>query len=44
MIRWEGSGDIGAVVRGNCFLVVRGEQQQLEAGAWGEVMPRRGAV
>jgi len=44
MIRWEGSGDIGAVVRGNCFLVVRGERQQLQAGEWGEVMPRRGTV
>jgi molybdopterin molybdotransferase len=42
MIRWEGSGDIGAVVRGNCFLVVRGERQHAEAGEWMEVMPRRG--
>jgi molybdopterin molybdotransferase len=39
---WEGSGDIGAVVRGNCFLVVRESHLQLEAGEWVDVMPRRG--
>jgi molybdopterin molybdotransferase len=40
-IQWQGSGDIGAVVRGNCFLVVRGERQQLSAGEWVDVLPRR---
>jgi len=39
---WEGSGDIGAVVRGNCFLVVRETRLTLEAGEWVDVMPRRG--
>jgi molybdopterin molybdotransferase len=39
---WQGSGDIGAVVRGNCFLVVRGERQRLEAGEWADVLPRGG--
>lgn len=39
---WEGSGDIGAVVRGNCFLVVRETRLALEAGEWVDVMPRRG--
>jgi len=39
---WEGSGDIGAVVRGNCFLIVRESRLQLEAGEWVNVMPRRG--
>jgi molybdopterin molybdotransferase len=39
---WEGSGDIGAVVRGNCFLVVRETRLTLEAGEWVNVMPRRG--
>lgn len=43
-IRWQGSGDIGAVVRGNCFLVVRGERQQLAAGEWVDVLPRRGVM
>ena len=39
---WEGSGDIGAVVRGNCFLVVRETRLTLQAGEWVDVMPRRG--
>jgi molybdopterin molybdotransferase len=39
---WEGSGDIGAVVRGNCFLVVRESRPQLDAGEWVDVLPRRG--
>jgi molybdopterin molybdotransferase len=39
---WEGSGDIGAVVQGNCFLVVRESRLHLEAGEWVDVMPRRG--
>lgn len=43
-IPWQGSGDIGAVVRGNCFLVVRGERQRLAAGEWVDVLPRRGVM
>jgi molybdopterin molybdotransferase len=43
-IPWQGSGDVGAVARGNCFLVVRGERQRLEAGEWVDVLPRRGLV
>jgi len=38
---WEGSGDIGAVVRGNCFLWVRESRLHLEAGEWVDVLPRR---
>jgi molybdopterin molybdotransferase len=43
-IPWQGSGDVGAVVRGNCFLVVRGERQRLEAGEWVDILPRRGLI
>jgi len=39
---WEGSGDIGAVVRGNCFLVVRPSRLHLEQGEWVDVLPQRG--
>ena len=39
---WEGSGDIGAVVRGNCFLRVDQPRLHLEAGEWVDVLPRRG--
>jgi molybdopterin molybdotransferase len=41
---WEGSGDIGAVVRGNCFLLARESRLQLEAGEWVDVLPRRGVL
>jgi molybdopterin molybdotransferase len=41
-IPWQGSGDVGPLVRGNCFLVIRGERQQFGAGEWIDVLPRRG--
>jgi molybdopterin molybdotransferase len=41
-LHWEGSGDIGAVVRGNCFLVVHASKQKLEAGEMVDILPRRG--
>jgi molybdopterin molybdotransferase len=39
---WKGSGDIGAVVRGNCFLVVHATKLKLAAGESVDVLPRRG--
>jgi molybdopterin molybdotransferase len=44
ILHWEGSGDIGAVVRSNCFLVVHEAKLKLAAGEWVDVLPRRGAV
>lgn len=41
---WEGSGDIGAVVLGNCFLLVHESRESLEAGEWVDVLPRRGMM
>jgi molybdopterin molybdotransferase len=41
---WEGSGDIGAVVKGNCFLVVHDSKLELKAGEWVDVLHRRGAL
>jgi molybdopterin molybdotransferase len=41
---WEGSGDIGAVVRGNCFLVVYPAKLQLQAGERADVVLRRGSL
>ena len=41
---WEGSGDIGSVVRGNCFLVVHETKLKLAAGEWVDVLPRRGIL
>lgn len=43
-VPWQGSGDVGAVVRGNCFLVVRSDRQHLSAGEWVDILPRRGVI
>jgi molybdopterin molybdotransferase len=42
VLHWEGSGDIGSVVRGNCFLVVHESKLKLEAGEMVDILPRRG--
>jgi molybdopterin molybdotransferase len=44
VVLWEGSGDIGAVVRANCFLLVHESRLQLEAGETVDVLPRRGKL
>src|SRR5579863_7869440 len=41
-IHWEGSGDIGSVVKGNCFLVVHEARQVYAAGEMVDILPRRG--
>ena len=41
-IHWEGSGDIGSVVKGNCFLVVNAARLVYAAGELADVLPRRG--
>lgn len=41
-IHWEGSGDIGAVVKGNCFLAVHESKLQFAAGERAKVLLRRG--
>jgi len=40
-LHWKGSGDVAALGRANCFLVVDGDKGELEAGEWGVVLPRR---
>ncbi len=37
---WQGSGDIAAVVRSNCFLVVPPDRERMEAGEWVAVLLR----
>ncbi len=32
LVRWQGSGDIGAVARANCFVVVPPDRERIEAG------------
>jgi len=43
-LAWQGSGDVGTVVRGNCFLVVPQAKLKLAAGEWVDVLPRRGLL
>jgi molybdopterin molybdotransferase len=42
LVHWEGSGDVGAVVRANCYLVVHESNLKLAGGDWVDVLPRRG--
>jgi molybdopterin molybdotransferase len=39
-LRWQGSGDIGALSRANCFLVVPCDRQDIAAGESVSVLPR----
>ncbi len=40
---WQGSGDIVALARANCFLIVPEDRLEWPAGEWVDVLPRRGA-
>jgi molybdopterin molybdotransferase len=40
LVRWQGSGDIAAVARGNCFVVVSPEREGIDAGEWVAVLLR----
>lgn len=41
LLPWQGSGDMAAVARANCFLVVPQHKLKLSAGEFVEVLPRR---
>jgi molybdopterin molybdotransferase len=43
-LRWQGSGDIGAMVQANCFLVVAAELEHVAAGARMAILLRRDVV
>ncbi len=34
LVSWQGSGDIAAVARANCYIVVPPERERIEAGEW----------
>jgi molybdopterin molybdotransferase len=40
-IVWQGSGDVGAMSRANCLLVVGAERERIEAGERVRVLPLR---
>jgi len=40
LIGWQGSGDIAAVARANCYIVVPPDRERIEAGEWMPVLMR----
>ena len=40
LVRWQGSGDIAAVARANCYVVVPPDREQIEVGEWVALLPR----
>lgn len=38
LVRWQGSGDIAAAARANCFVVVPPDRERIEAGEWVPVL------
>jgi len=40
LIRWQGSGDIAATARANCYLVIPADREQIAAGEWVPVLIR----
>jgi molybdopterin molybdotransferase len=40
LARWQGSGDIAALARANCYVVLPPERERIEAGEWVPVMLR----
>lgn len=40
LVRWQGSGDITATAKANCYIVVPPDREQIAAGEWVSVMMR----
>lgn len=40
LVGWQGSGDIAATARANCYAVIPPDHEQIPAGEWIAVMPR----
>ncbi|HET8923190.1 MAG TPA: gephyrin-like molybdotransferase Glp [Candidatus Acidoferrum sp.] len=43
-LRWQGSGDIAALAKANCFLVVSAEREKIEAGESVSVLLRKDVI
>ena len=37
---WQGSGDIAALARANCYLVIPPDREKIAEGEWGSVLLR----
>jgi len=40
LVHWQGSGDVAATARANCYLVVPPDREHIAAGEWVPVLPR----
>ena len=40
LVPWQGSGDMAATARANCFIVVAAEKERVAAGEWVPIMLR----
>ena len=40
LVPWQGSGDVAAQARSNCYVVIPPDREQIKAGEWVAVMPR----
>lgn len=40
LVPWQGSGDIAATARANCYVVVAPDQERIEAGEWVPILLR----
>ena len=38
LVAWQGSGDIAATARANCYIVIPADREQIPAGEWVAVM------
>jgi molybdopterin molybdotransferase len=44
VLKWQGSGDVSALSKANCYVVVPAEKEKVEVGERVEVMMRRDLV
>jgi molybdopterin molybdotransferase len=40
LARWQGSGDIAATARANCYIVIPPDREKVAAGEWVPILPR----
>jgi molybdopterin molybdotransferase len=40
LVRWQGSGDIAATARSNCYVVIPPDRAHIDVGEWVAVLPR----
>jgi molybdopterin molybdotransferase len=40
LVRWQGSGDIAATARANCYIVIPPDREKISAGEWVPVLMR----